>query len=195
MDNSSGIKDVSVVLRSVTGQEVTATVNLDTPSSMFYMTFDSQAFSYYAEAGIWKVTELKLVDAAGNERIFGTADLEQRSLPTDVQVINANSDITAANLLNFAILTPTVDLTDADPKASVNIIANDSPAGIHRINVTLRSPTGTAFRWAELIDTNHPTSFHGQIDSNSFDSYAETGTWTVSELAITDAANNAASDS
>ncbi len=191
MDNSSGVKDVTVVLSSPSGQEVRAIVNQETPSTMLYLNFDSEVFSLYAEAGIWKVTELTLGDAAGNVRTLGTEALEEHAFPTDLEVINANSDIGAADLLDFVILTPSVDLADPDPKASFTVSASDSPAGIQRINVTLRSPTGTSFRWGEMVDNAYPTSFNGQIDSNSFDSYAETGTWTVSELAIIDAAGNA----
>ncbi len=190
MDNSGGVKDITVLLRSPSGQEVKATASRDSAEIMLYLEFDSEYFSQYAEAGTWTVAELELVDAAGNERIFGTADLLEREFPTEVEVINSNSDITAADLLGFVILTPTVDLADADPKASFTVSASDSPAGIKRITVTLRSPTGTSFRWAEMFDSNHATSFNGQIDSNSFDNYAETGTWTVSELAIIDAASN-----
>lgn len=191
MDNSSGVKDISVLLTSPSGWEMRAEVSQETPGTMLYLNFDSETFSKYAEAGTWKVTELSLGDAAGNVKILGTADLEEREFPTNVEVINANSDIADATLLDFVILTPTVDLADPDPKASFTVSASDNPAGIHRISVTLRSPTGTDFRWAEMVDNGNPTSFNGQIDSNAFDSYAETGTWTVSELAIIDAAGNA----
>jgi len=190
MDNSSGVKDINVLLRSPSGQEVKAVVNQDEAATMLYLNFDSQAFSHYAEAGIWQVAELELIDAAGNIRVLGTADLIDREFPTEVEVINPNSDVSAAGLLDFIILTPTVDLADEDPKASFTLSASDSPAGIKSISVMLRSPTGTSFRWGEMTDENHANSFNGQIDTNSFDSYAETGTWEVSELAIIDDASN-----
>mgnify|MGYP003571017983 FL=1 len=191
VDNISGVKDVSVLLRSPAGQEVQAVVNQQNAELMFYQNIDSGAFSYYAEAGIWQVVELELVDAVGNVRLFGTSDLEERGFPTEVEVVNANSDISPADLLDFVVLTPVMDLSDPDPKASFTVSVSDNPAGIQRISITLRSPSGTSFRWGEMVDANHPTSFNGQIDANSFDSYAESGTWTVSELAIIDAANNA----
>ncbi len=190
MDNNIGVKDVAVLLRSPSGQEVKAIVNQDEASAMLYLDFDSQAFSYYAEEGVWKIAELELVDDAGNVRVLGTADMLEHEFPTEVEIINPNNDILPADLLDFIILTPTVNLTDADPKASFNVSASDSPAGVKRINVTLRSPTGTSFRWGDVFDENHPTTFNGQIDTNSFDSYAEIGTWVVSELSIIDDANN-----
>lgn len=193
MDNNSGVKDITVLLRSPSGQKVKAVVNQDEAATMLYLTFDSQAFSYYAEAGTWQVAELELVDASGNVRVLGTADMLEREFPTEVEVINPNSDISAAELLDFIILTPIVDLTETDPKASFTVSASDNPAGIKHINVTLRSLTGTSYRWGDMFDESHPNSFNGQIDSNSFDNYVETGIWSVSELSIIDAAGNALS--
>lgn len=191
MDNGSGVKHISVTLSSPSGQQVKAVLDQPSGELMFYGHLETTPFSLYAQAGIWQVTELELMDAVGNVRLFGTADLEKRQLPTEVEVINANSDISTAELLGFTILTPVVDLADPDPKASFTVSVEDAPAGIQRISVTLRSPSGGSFRWGEMVDDNHPTSFNGQIDSNGFDGYAETGTWIVSEVAIIDAANNA----
>jgi hypothetical protein len=190
-DNNSGVKNVKVLLRSPSGQEIKAVITKDPAPLMLYQNFNSDAFSYYAEAGIWKVAELELTDGAGTVRLLGTADLVEREFPVDVQVINPNSDIAAATLLDFTILTPTLDLAGAPLPASFNVQASDSPAGIRKVSVTLQSPSGKQFRWGEMFDTNHPTSINVQIDTNDFDTYAEIGTWKVSELALIDEAGNA----
>lgn len=191
MDNDSGVAEVKLLLTSPSGQELRASFTKDPASMFLYQNFDSDAFSYYAEAGVWQVTELEIIDEASNSILYGTADLEERDFPTEVQVINANSDIAAASLLNFLVDTPSIDVSVQDQAAQFTVEASDSPAGIHRITVTLRSPSGKNFRWAEMVDGGYPSSFNGALTTNTFDAYAETGTWQVSELAIIDAAGNA----
>jgi len=190
MDNASGVARVDLLLTSPSGQQLRGSVVQDPASMMYYTVFSSDKFDYYAEQGIWTVTQLTLSDANGNITVYGTSDLLDRQFPTEIQVINAHFDASAPTLLNFQIDTPTVDLSGGNLVARFTVKASDTPAGIQRIDVTLKSPSGKEFRWASHSESTPPSSLNQVLTTNSFSTFSETGIWKVSELAIIDGAGN-----
>lgn len=190
LDNAAGIAAVDVKLLSPSGAELPAHLTVTGAHKVLYAEFDSSVFSRYAEAGIWIVAELTITDARGHALLLTQADLQVRGFDNSLTVLNSLGDAIKPTLDFFDVLTPTVDLTAGDSVAQFRVDASDSPAGIGRIHVRLRSPSGNSFRWAETSFTGNQTSVSVNIDSNAFDPFAEPGVWVVSELALVDEAGN-----
>jgi len=190
LDNAAGIAAIDVLLNSPSGAELPTHLTVSDAAKVLYAEFDSTIFSRYAEAGIWTVEELKVTDVRGHVLLLTYADLVARGFDHSLTVINSLGDALLPNLDLFNVLTPTVDLTAGDSVAAFRVEANDSPAGIGRIHVNLRSPSGDVYRWAETRFSGNQTSVAVDINSNAFDSFAEPGVWTVTELALVDEAGN-----
>lgn len=190
LDNAAGIAAVDVILMSPSGAELSAHLVVSGAPKVLYAEFDSSVFSRYAEAGIWTVAELKVTDARGHVLLLNHADLLARGFGHQLTVVNSLGDAFKPNLDLFDVLTPIVDLTAGDSVATFQVDASDSPAGIGRINVRLKSPSGKNYRWAETSFTGNQTSVSVNIDTNAFDPYAEPGVWAVAELEIVDEAGN-----
>ncbi|MBL1274476.1 MAG: tandem-95 repeat protein [Ectothiorhodospiraceae bacterium] len=194
LDNAAGIARVDVLLLSPSGAELTAQLVVASTATgnpkVVYAEFESQVFSRYAEAGTWTVAELTITDAKGHALVLTQADLQTRGFDNALTVLNSLGDAAKPTLSLFDVLTPTVDLTAGDTVAQFQVDATDTPAGIGRIHVRLRSPSGDNFRWAESTFTGNQTSVSVSIDSNIFDPFAEPGVWTVSELVLVDEAGN-----
>lgn len=191
LDNAAGVKLVEITLTSPSGSTIEGSVTVENSTPVLYTEFATDTFNKYAEAGIWTVSELKITDAAGSSLSLDTAYLTALDYPTTVTLINANSDPDKPSLLNFEILTPTVDVSGATPYASYRFQVTDSPAGVARMAATLQSPSGSQFRIGEkTLATENQTSVDEQIDSESFDVYSELGTWTVTSVTISDHAGN-----
>jgi len=189
IDNAAGISQVTVRIKSPTGVENKATLSPTDKPLVLATQLSTSAFSAYAEAGIWTVTELKITDAVGQSLTLTTNDLKARGLPTTLTVGNTNADNTAPTASNFEILTPTLDVSSASAPASFRVTLADNRAGIKRIAVALRSPSGV-FRWGEVLRNDNLTALTQTLSSQVLESFVEPGMWTVSEVAVSDSAGN-----
>lgn len=191
-DTPAGIGRITVRLNSPSGKtyrwaETTFSGNQTSVS----VSIDSNAFDPYAEPGVWTVSELEIVDEAGNKRVYTTADLTGSGYPVDVTVIS-NLDITPPALDFFEVITDVVDPTPGGIQAAYNITASDAKSGVHRVVVTLLSPSGFVLLGSHSA-LDHPAILNTQIDTETFAKNAEPGIWTVSQIDVVDAGGNISS--
>ncbi|MGD8927178.1 MAG: Ig-like domain-containing protein, partial [Thioalkalispiraceae bacterium] len=189
-DNATGVAEVNITLESPSGSIVKGKNNYSDKPVAAYVEFESDTFSPYAETGVWTVATLSVKDGIGNELYFTTQDLLNRDYPTALTITGLN-DTTAPTLDSFQILTPTIDVCNGDDTSSVQVISSDDVSGIASVMVKLTSASGTKYNWGEIKRSDHPLNLTATINTIATNTFAEAGTWMVSELVITDAAGNA----
>ncbi len=188
IDNVAGTHEVSVRLRSPAGVEVSGTLTLDNNPRVFAGILSTDLFSQYAEAGIWTIEELKILDALKNTTILDNALLRALNYPAMISVINANSDLVAPTLESLNILTP--EFSGSHENAvSIDVGATDNLSGVKQIKLALRSPSGE-YHWGSAQLKNGLTAVNETIEFQSIGAFAEIGTWEIAEIEILDVAGN-----
>ncbi|MDH5324873.1 MAG: Ig-like domain-containing protein [Gammaproteobacteria bacterium] len=190
IDNAVGVKTVQVSLRSPNGQTVKADYSAASQPLVLYTQFDSEVFSRYADDGVWTVAEIKIIDVLGNPLSLSREDLLALNYPASITVTNVNADVVAPTLNAFAILTPNVDVTPGDAVAQVQLNVSDNVSGLQLLSVTIRSPSGKNYRWAQETRADQLPNLDITLSTNIFPVHSETGIWTVSELKLADHAKN-----
>jgi len=188
VDNATGVREVSVRLRSPSGVEVNGKLTISNNPRVFAGILSTELFSPYAEAGSWNIEELKLTDTMKNTTVLDNATLRALQFPASIEVINPNSDLIAPTLESLAMANDDFVAT-ANTIVSVNIGAADNLSGVKQIKLALRSPSGE-YHWGSLKFDNGQTSVNTKIDITSIGAFAEIGTWSIAEIEILDAAGN-----
>lgn len=189
-DNVSGIAKVFVKLQSPSGDDKRwAEAGYSGNQTSISVDLNSNAFDSFAERGVWLVTQLDVVDEAGNRRKYTTAGLQAMGFATQVQVINSTLDVVPPSLDNFEVLTPYLDVTPGGVSAGYHVAASDGQSGIRDVVVTLSSPSGNI-----LLGSHHaagrPAAVDVRIDSEAFAANAERDVWLISQVDVSDAAGN-----
>ncbi|ACG74587.1 Ig family protein [Anaeromyxobacter sp. K] len=146
----------------------------------------------YTELGTWHLMGLQVSDNAGNVRSFPETELVSRGLPTTFVNAGASSDTAGPQLRALAVAPATIDTTEQAQLVTVTARLVDDLAGVGPfVSVALRGPSGTGF-------------FSGgarRISGDALDGvytftvevprYAESGTWHLEDLSVSDRAGNA----
>ena len=191
---------VTFTLRSPVGQQIlkfNADFNIGgTPqASVWQGTID---IPHFADAGLWSLSELRVVDAAGNAKSYTASELTALGITTKL-VVNANvPDRTAPTLAGFSFSPTVINTALASQTVHVKLDLQDNLSGVSFGNGTFfqrlyfTSPSGQLvplFRTAFTRTLGSVLSGRWEADA-LFPQFSEAGTWDVTTLWVEDSTFN-----
>ena len=161
-------------------------------------------FPRYSEAGTWSINRIQLIDAAGNDVSYFTAQIRALGLPTDFTVVSVPSDTTRPAVTGLSFSPSVFDTSTGSQLVTVSLRVTDNLAGVSFApdsstisflhGVRFISPSGGQSRFTSpfgglTLSAGTPLDgvWTGQV---IFPQFSEAGTWRVSLDNIKDSANN-----
>jgi len=188
-DDLSGVTYAAITFASPAGKlEQGGSVNFKPANGI--ASFLTVTFPRYSPAGTWTVNFLQLSDAAGNFVSMSASDLASAGFPTQV-VVDSDSDTVPPKLTALTLSPTTLDTTNGPANLTITFKARDDLSGVALASAAFVSPNGKVFQVGNL-DIAPAVSASGSF-TIAFPRYSQPGTWTVSYLALTDAAGNSRS--
>jgi len=189
-DADSGVSSMRVDFMSISGKLVTASKTLATATPSVTLQLDTPILSEYLEAGIWTISNLLLVDGAGNS-IQMADQLEALGLVNSLLVTNpAKSDTTAPTLESFTILITEVYPAPGTSRMEFAVTAYDDLSGVASLRVDIVGPSGQILTAWKNYAENYPVNATAQVRTATLDSALEEGTWQVNAVELFDEAGN-----
>lgn len=152
-----------------------------------------------AEAGLWTLGSIDLVDQAGNRRTVSSnfnallPGLDSLSF----QVLNSNPDLSAPQITSATLSATTRDLTDpAARQISLDLGFSDSLSGLRFGSVSFRSPSGLQRKFVSLNSSGLRSGSlnNGVVNGTiNLDATSEAGLWSLDSVYLVDNAGNASS--
>jgi IPT/TIG domain len=194
-DNLSGFDHGSVVFESPNGKVLTNIASFTkisgTATSGVYEA--KVVFKPYVQGGTWKVSNVNLTDAVGNEANISAAQLEGKAFPATVKV-ESSEDTEPPVLAGLAITPSTIDTATSNQEVLVTAQITDNLSGFKNGSVVFESENGkhqtaqVGFN-TKVSGTNTNGSFEAVV---TFKESLESGTWKISSVKLLDNAGNEA---
>lgn len=189
-DTGTGVSQVEASFQSPAGgQQATCISSTPASGTANAGTFDCHArFPAGSVPGSWTLSFLGIVDRAGNTTFLSASQIASGGYPDSVTVIDAAPDTTAPTLagVSFAATAHTTD------SVTVTVTAADAGSGVRFVDVSFRAPTLiTETATCAGVTPASGTSAYGTYTCKlGFPAGAETGTWTLTDLILSDATGN-----
>lgn len=143
----------------------------------------------YAPKGTYRVG-VSLWDRADNYIFYRTNELAALGLPTTFEQV-ADGDLTAPLLTSASVSPPRIDTANSDQFVTVELGVSDDLAGVERVSVELRSPSGHEYWGGDPVELVSGDSTHGTWRGRiRIPRYSERGTYEVSLVSMEDGARN-----
>ena len=151
----------------------------------------------WSAQGTWKVSNLRLIDEAGNHQSLSASDLAGQGFPTTFQQTGAGDD-TPPQLTDFSFTPTSIDTSASDQEITVtahitdDLSGNSGARGVYSF-VRFSSPSEQQYGNATFIDGTRisGTALDGVYqDSFTLPQFSQCGTWKVSLLRLIDEAGN-----
>ncbi|HEV2981553.1 MAG TPA: hypothetical protein VGX51_08990, partial [Solirubrobacteraceae bacterium] len=195
-DNLSGFDHGSVVFESPNGKVITniasfAKISGSATSGLYEA---KVVFKPYVQGGTWKVSNLNLTDAVGNEANLSAAALEGKGFPATVHV-ESSEDTEPPVLAGLAITPATINTATANQDVIVTAQVTDNLSGFKTGTVQFESENGKHQTGRVSFNTKiSGTETNGSWEAVvTFKQSLESGTWKVSGITLLDNAGNEAS--
>jgi hypothetical protein len=150
-------------------------------------------FPQFTESGTWTVTSLYLQDLVGNFVTHTTSTLQALGLPVNLTV-TSNPDTTPPQVVGLRITPSEIDVSAGAQDVTVEVDLTDALAGVIQVSCVLRSPSGSQAHSLGFLDfqllspgTAQSGTWQGTLRIPQF---SESGTWTLTALALRDTASN-----
>jgi hypothetical protein len=193
-DNLSGFAHGTIVFESPNGKQSTATASFSRVSgSATSGSYEAQVtFKQWVQSGSWKVANLKLVDAVGNEVNFSAAQLEAKAFAHAVTV-ESTEDTEAPGLTGLTISPSSIDTAAADQLVTVTAHATDNLSGVAAGALVFENPASKKMTGQALFTKVSGTETNGIYEAVvRFKESSESGTWKVGGFNLNDNAGNQA---
>ena len=138
-------------------------------------------------SGVWKVSFINAVDAAGNTFFLDTAAAAIAFPSAQTLTVTSLVDTTAPNL-SAPLTIFTSEITTAGGPVNVGFSVTDDLSGANYFGISFQSPSGAQFASA-ASSFAATTSYNGSVIVN-FPAGTEIGTWTAALVFLADAAGN-----
>lgn len=185
-DDLSGVKSFQVTLMSPSGVSTLQGNATVTPATTVTGS-TAVIFPGFSEAGQWTVASVFLADAAGNTSVLDTSQLAAKGFPTTFTV-TSTTDSTPPNITAFSFAPSSINVGPASATVTVSFHLTDDLSGAKSFQVTFLSPSGTS---QQTATTSFAPSNSVTASVNvGFPRNSETGTWTVGNVFVVDAAGN-----
>jgi hypothetical protein len=158
------------------------------------ITFDGagQPLSVYTQPGVWTLTYANIIDLAGNETVYNTAEQLDALFPSrTLTIVNPGRfDNTPPVVSSGKILTPSVSLSSADPFFGVALNATDDLSGISYMTIYLSEPGGAAYTGNTTVSAPTQMLAGSVVAGALLAPGLPTGTWTMTGYQVCDSTNN-----
>lgn len=188
-DDLSGISQWVVTFASPSGTHFVQARNTPIAGTVLDATFVGSGFvAEFSQSGVWRATDVTLVDRVGNHRSINAVDA---GLSLSFTVVS-NEDLQPPAIASLAVDAASVDVTAGLGSISVTGGFTDDVSGVAQWVVTFASPSGVQFAQAR----GNPGLLTGTLTAGTFSGtgevqqYAESGIWTATDIAIVDRAGN-----
>jgi hypothetical protein len=192
-DNLSGFSHGSVAFVSPNGKVSTNVASFTKVSGTATNgVYEAKVtFKQFLQSGKWKVSNVSLVDAVGNEANFSAAQLEAKIFPATVEV-TSTEDTEPPALAGLTITPTTINTAAASEIVILTAHITDNLSGFKTGFIAFESEngkrkTGTAAFNTRLSGTETDGTWEAAV---IFKQSLESGTWKVSGLTLTDNATN-----
>ncbi|HME01598.1 MAG TPA: IPT/TIG domain-containing protein [Solirubrobacteraceae bacterium] len=191
-DNLSGFAVGNVVLESPNGKETTGKGGFTKVSgSETDGTYEAKlTFNQYSDNGAWKVKELNLADALGNEVKLSAAQLAAEGFPETVQV-EGTEDTEPPALVGLSLSPSTINTAASSQSVLVTAHITDNLSGFASGNIVFESPTGKQLtgrgNFAKVSGSETDGTYEAEV---LFGQSIESGTWKVKAVDLTDNVGN-----
>jgi len=191
-DDLSGVASVFVGFVSPSGQltrgtrinapaDFTAALSVSGPPVPLVINFPA-----FSEPGIWQVSFINVVDAAGNTIFLNTAAVAAMFPGAGNLTVTTPSDTTAPNLTAFSFSPSTISTNGG--AVTVSFSVTDDLSGATDFEIAFQSPSGTQVQSGH-VSFAATTSFTSSTIV-TFPVGTEQGTWTSATIFLADAAGN-----
>jgi IPT/TIG domain/Bacterial Ig-like domain len=194
-DNLSGFDHGSVVFESPSGKVITNIASFTKVSgSATSGTYEAKVtFKPYVQGGTWKVSNLNLTDAVGNEANLSASQIEGKGFPATVHV-ESSEDTEPPVLTGLAITPSTINTATANQDVIVTAQVTDNLSGFKTGTIQFESEngkhqTGHAVFNAKISGTEMNGGWEAVV---TFKQSLDSGTWKVKEMTLLDNAGNEA---
>jgi hypothetical protein len=193
-DNLAGFSSGILSFSSPSGQSVITQFVRTSGTATDGVYRGSVTIGQFSEAGIWKVSVVRLMDSTNNVLSLLTSDLEQLRFPTDLTVTSV-PDTQPPQLTGISITPASVDVSRNPQTVNITLNVTDNLAGVEFSfwpRVRFRSPSGRL----QLTETGTLTLVSGTPSSGvwrgvmSIPRYTEPGTWKLHQIVLIDRAAN-----
>jgi hypothetical protein len=192
-DNLSGFEHGSVVFESPNGKVLTniATFSKISGSATSGLYEAKVIFRPYVQPGTWKVSNVNLTDAVGNEANLSASQLEGKGFPATVHVESAE-DTEPPALAGLSIAPATINTATANQDVSVTAQVTDNVSGFKTGAIQFESENGKHLTGRASFNTRvSGTETSGSWEAVvTFKQSLESGTWKVASLTLLDNAGN-----
>ena len=197
--DSTSASRVGVTLTSPSGNQVVSGLsqpqNSVTVDGVFQVPL---SIPRYAEAGLWRITAVRLRDNAGNSLSVDNAALVAAGDMNMVMVQDGNPDTAAPVLQSVVLSPPAVDVSSAAQTITVSLVLTDDLSGFAQgltslDDFSMVSPSGKQSRFSSVTQfqllSGTPTSGTYRA-SLVMPQYSEPGVWKVNTVRLRDNAGN-----
>jgi hypothetical protein len=194
-DNASGFAQGNVIFISPSGAKVNTSASFVKVSGTGTKgIYEAQAtFTPYVASGTWKVHNVKLVDAVGNEANISTTQLEEKGFAHSVAV-TSTEDVEPPVLTALSMSPRNINTAANEQLVVLNAQVTDNLSGVAGGSVLFVSPTGKHQTEAAKFFRTSGTETSGSWEAVvQFKAASESGTWKVGSVTLEDVAENAAS--
>ena len=147
-----------------------------------------QAFGLYSEPGDWQLDNVQIDDNTGHSVSYDKAKLAKLFPSLSLRVVNTGPvDFRGPNIVSGQILTPTVSNTGSSTSFFANVSVTDNLSGAYDVSMLLIPPAG-AYYYA--YGSPAAPILSGTITAGANLPSAPTGTWTIGQVTVCDAAQN-----
>jgi hypothetical protein len=195
-DNASGFARGSVVFESPSGKVITnvapfVKVSGEATKGVYE---GKVILKQYVQAGTWKVSNVNLVDAVGNEANVSAKQLGEKGLANSVKV-ESTEDSEPPALAELTITPRTIDTSSTNEVVILDAHITDNLSGFHAGAVAFENETGKKQTGAAAFNTKlSGTETNGVWEAVvNFPQSPESGTWKISTITLQDNAGNEAS--
>ena len=203
-DDLSGIDSMSanrvgVTLTSASGNQVASGLSQLQSGAVMDGVFQvALTIPRYAEAGLWRITSVRLRDNAGNSLSLDNAALVAAGDMNVVLVHDGNPDTAPPALQSVSLSPSAVDASSAAQTITVDLIVTDDLSGIapgltSLDDLSMTSPSGNQSRFpsAGQLQLLSGTTTSGIYRATVvMPQYSESGVWKVNTVRLRDNAGN-----
>ncbi|MCF6280629.1 MAG: Ig-like domain-containing protein [Candidatus Polarisedimenticolaceae bacterium] len=188
-DTVAGMAIIQLDLQSPSGQTLALSHRFDTALNDARVRLTSDPMGDFAEAGVWQISSLLLIDAAGNS-VQLADELLSRGLPNQLSVTNSQSDATPPSLDGLLVLNPIIDPSSGFAEIAFAVTASDAGAGIASIRIEVTGPSGQMLNAFGAFEASTPNSVDIQMQTTALNALTERGIWNISRVEMVDGAGN-----
>jgi hypothetical protein len=147
----------------------------------------SVTFPQFGESGTWTIYGVLLFDAVGNRTDLTTTNLIALGFTTSLNVTSAQ-DITGPKLTGFTFAPISINTSSGSATVNVGFTVTDDLSGASSFQISFLSPSGTVFQGTQT--SFQPSLSYTSMVSVTFPQFSESGTWSVYDVLLFDAAGN-----